>query len=292
MAALSESLGGYKWFLKMFWSKKKGVFGLAVILFFVGVAFSAHLIAPYNPYKVGVGPPYSPPSEKFWLGTNDLGQDIFSELVYGARISLFVGFVAGLSSTILATIIGVIAGYYEGGVSRVLTGLMDIFLVIPGIPLILLLAIYIGPGIWNIILVITLLSWSPAARVIRGQTIAVKNRLYIEAARAIGASDYRLLTKHILPSIFPITFANAILRVVDAILLEAAISFLGLGDPRQKSWGMMLYFAQQRMAFAMGAWWWVIPPGLCISLVAIGFSLLASALDEIFNPRLEYPSWR
>ena len=292
MSVAGGYAGGVSGFVKAFARKRKGVVGLAIISFFIAVAAFAPYLAPYNPYKVGVGEPYSPPSREHPLGTNDLGQDILSELIYGARVSLFVGFIAGLSSTVLATVVGIIAGYYEGVMSRMLTGLMDIFLVIPGIPLILLLATYMGPGIWNIILVITILSWSPAARVIRGQTLSVKNRLYIEAARAIGASDARLLAKHVLPSIFPIMFANAILRVVDAILLEAAISFLGLGDPREKSWGMMLYFAQQRMAFAMGAWWWVVPPGLCISLVAIGFSLVASALDEIFNPKLEHAPWR
>ena len=277
---------------KAIFENKKGTIGFAIVVAFVLVGLLAPYIAPYDPYEIGVGPPYSPPSREHLLGTNDLGQDIFSRLIYGTRISLLVGFIAGLASTLLATALGILAGYYEGLFSRAIVGSMDLFLVIPGIPLILLLAAYLGPGLWSIILVITLLTWSPAARVIRGQTLAVKNRLYVEAAIAMGHSNLGVLLRHILPSILPIMFANTILRVVDAVLLEAAISFLGLGDPRKISWGMMLYFAEQRMAFAIGAWWWVIPPGLCISLLAIGFSLLAFSLDEAFNPTLQFPTWR
>jgi len=158
MEAHKEFLHSFMIFLSTFMRKRKGVIGLAIILAFVIIAITAPYIAPYNPYEVGVGLPYEPPSSKHPLGTNDIGQDILSELLYGARISLFIGFIAGLASTLIATIIGILAGYYEGTISRALTGLTDIFLIVPAIPLILVLAAYIGPGIWNIILVITLLS--------------------------------------------------------------------------------------------------------------------------------------
>jgi ABC-type dipeptide/oligopeptide/nickel transport system permease subunit len=291
ISTVKHTLIDIKKFIETFIRRKKGFIGFIIIMFFILTAILAEYIAPYDPYKI-TGIPYSPPDSNHILGTNDLGQDIFSETIYGARISLFIGFIAGLSSTILATIIGIIAGYYEGIVSRILTGLMDMFLVVPGIPLIILLAVYLGPGIWNIITVITILSWAPAARVIKGHALSIKNRPFIEAIKALGASNMRILAKHILPNVLPIIFANSILRIVDAILLEAAISFLGLGDPRTKSWGAMLYFAQQRGAFSTGAWWWILPPGICISITAIGFSLIAFTLDEIFNPRLESISWR
>ncbi|MEM3700643.1 MAG: ABC transporter permease [Candidatus Bathyarchaeia archaeon] len=270
--------------------RKRGLIGVFITSSFVLIAILAPYIAPYDPYKL-VGPPFSPPSEKFILGTNDLGQDVFSELLYGTRISLLISLIAGICSTFIAAAFGILSGYYQK-VGSFFTGLMDIFLLIPFVPFVILLAANLGPGLLTVLLAISILTWPAGARTIRSQTISVKNKEFMESIKALGASDGYTIMRYILPNVASLIYANAILRIVDAILLEAALSFLGLGDPTQKSWGMMLYFAQQRTAFSTGAWWWFIPPGLCITLLALGFNLLASVLEDVLNPRSKYITWR
>jgi peptide/nickel transport system permease protein len=274
--------------LNTFWSIYKsnrlGMIGLIILLFFIFLAVFADLISPYNPYMFSTNV-YASPSWEHILGTNDAGQDIFSELIHGARVSLMVGFFSALISTVIGGAIGVFSGYFSR-IDSLLMRVTDIFIVIPSFPLMILLAAYMGPSINTVIMVIGLLSWPYTARIIRSQVLSLKERVFVESAKVIGASDFYILRSYILPNIMPLLFANTILNVSGAIVSEAGLSFLGLSDVTYKSWGMMLYFARIRGGFLKGAYWWFIPPGICITLVVLAFTLVGHALDEILNPRL------
>ncbi len=259
--------------------------GLIILSFFIGMAILAPVLAPYNPWEI-VAMPFQPPSEEHILGTNDMGQDLLSELLYGARVSLSIGIIAAFTATVIGVALGLLAGYYGGALDRIVTGIIDVFLLMPALPLMLVLSVFIGPGFFTIVFVIVLISWPPVARMMRAQALSLRERPYVEAARAVGASSTRILLHHILPNVGPLALALAILMVGEAMILEAALSFLGLGDPTKKSWGMMLYWAFQTGAFSYGAWWWIVPPGICIASAVFGFALLGYAVEEYANPRL------
>ncbi|RLG75616.1 MAG: ABC transporter permease [Thermoprotei archaeon] len=197
-----------------------------------------------------------------------------------------VALTAALLSAVTGGVIGLPAGYVGGLVDDALMRVTDAFLSIPSIVLMIILAALLGPSFVNIIIVISVLSWSPIARVVRSQVLAVKEQPYIEAARAVGASTARVMFRHVLPNVTPLLFANMILQVSNAILAEAALSFLGLGDPHHTSWGMILHYAEGSGALAAGYWWYVVPPGVGILLLVLAFVFVGYALDEILNPRL------
>ncbi len=279
------------WFdsLKNFWSlykkNKKGLLGLAIVSIFITIALLSPYITPYDPYEWNVAPPFSPPSSDHILGSDDVGRDIFSQLIYGTRISLFVGFAAAITTTFIGVLIGTMSGYFKS-LDSILMTFTDIVLVLPSIPIMLVLAIYLGPSIWNIILVITITSWTGVARIIRSQVLTLKERAYVDSARSIGAGNVHIIMKHILPNTIPLILATAILRIVNGILAEAGLSFLGLGDPTSMSWGMVLHYAQTCGGFSRGAWWWIVPPGLFIGFVAVSFTLIGYSLEEVFSPKL------
>jgi ABC-type dipeptide/oligopeptide/nickel transport system permease subunit len=279
------------WFdsLKNFWSlykrNKKGLIGLAIVSIFITIALLSPYITPYDPYEWNVAPAFSPPSSDHILGSDDVGRDIFSQLIYGTRISLFVGFSAAITTTFIGVIVGTVAGYFKS-LDSILMTFTDIVLVLPSIPIMLVLAIYLGPSIWNIILVITITSWTGVARIIRSQVLTLKERAYVDSARSIGAGNVHIIMKHILPNTIPLILATAILRIVNGILAEAGLSFLGLGDPTSMSWGMILHYAQTCGGFSRGAWWWIVPPGLFIGFVAVSFTLIGYSLEEVFSPKL------
>lgn len=274
--------------IKNFWdtykSNRMGLIGLIILIIFVFIAIFAPFLAPHNPYKSSRNV-YAPPSLEHPLGTNDMGQDIFSELIYGTRISLLVGFLAAAVSTVIGGFIGIISGYFKRADS-ILMRITDIFLVIPSFPLMILLAAYLGPRISTVIIVIGVLSWPYTARIIRSQVLSLKERTFVESAKVIGASDFYILRAYILPNVMPLLFANITLNVASAIVSEAGLAFLGLSDVTYKSWGIILYFARIRGGFLKGAYWWWVPPGLCIALVVLAFTLVGHALDEILNPKL------
>ncbi|WP_342431148.1 ABC transporter permease [Neobacillus sp. FSL H8-0543] len=277
-----------KW--KHYWrvmsSNNLGMFGVGLLIIFLCIALFAPLIAPFDPTE-RVGSPFSKPNGVFLLGTNDIGQDIFSELLYGTRVSLLIGVIAAFISIILGCLIGVISGYFGGKIDTFLMRLVDLVLVIPFLPLMILLAAFIGPSFWNIVLVISLISWASPARVIRSQVLTLKTKGYVEAARSIGTGVRVILTRHILPGVIPIALSQFVLAASHSILIEASLSFLGLGDPFTKSWGTILYYAQARGAFLTDAWiWWILPPGLLITTLVIGFAFTGYSLEEILNPRL------
>jgi len=233
-------------------------------------------------------PPGSYPSgNTYYLGTDDQGHDILTQLIYGSRIALLVGVLAALFAVIIGTLVGLIAGFYGGLLDTILMRLTDIALVLPFLPLVLILAAILGPNIANIIIVVAFLSWPGIARVIRAQTLSLKERPFVDAARISGASRSRTMMVHVAPNVLPFAFLYMTLLVGGAILTEAAVSFLGLGDPNPNnvSWGIMLRTLSSS-GNTLTAWWWLLPPGLCITLVSLGFYLVGRAIDDIINPRL------
>lgn len=267
------------------WPKGAWLGGLILGLLLV-LALGAPWLSPYSP-EARIGQPFQPPSAEHWLGTNDIGQDILSELIWGTRISLLIGTLSALLISFSGLLIGVLAGYMGGWVNTALMRLADIVLVLPFLPLSILLAAYLGPNLWNLILVLTLLGWARPARIVRSQVLTIRTLPYVEAARACGATDSHILRRHILKAVVPLVAVQWVQAASSAILIEASLAFLGLGDPTQKSWGTILYYAQARSAFLTGAWvWWVLPPGLMIALAVFGFALIGLAFDEIANPRL------
>lgn len=272
---------------KVLVGNKFGLIGFSTILTFALIAVFADSLAPYDPYEL-VAPPYTPPSEKFLLGTNDIGQDIFSEFIYGARVSLLVGLTAPFIASILGTLLGLIAGYFGGVADEAVTGAVDVMLALPSLPLIIILAAYLGPSLNNIILVLAFFGWSGFARIVRAQVLSLRERPYVEAAKAVGAGGFRIMIRHILPHVVPLIIANIVLSATSAILTEAGLSFLGLGDPTVKSWGQILRRAQVGHAFHQGLWLWVFVPGLGIALLGAGFTLLGIAIEERVNPRLRF----
>ncbi|MBG9541258.1 ABC transporter permease [Cytobacillus firmus] len=275
---------------KKYWqvltSNNIGLFGLILLVIFLLIALLAPILAPFDPTD-RVGAPFTKPNGQFLLGTNDVGQDILSELLYGTRISLLIGVIAAFISILLGCLVGIVSGYYGGKVDAFLMRLVDLVLVIPFLPLMILLAAFIGPSFWNIVLVISLISWASPARVIRSQVLTLKTKGYVEAAKSIGTNIKVILARHILPGVIPIALSQFVLAASHSILIEASLSFLGLGDPFTKSWGTILYYAQARGAFLTDAWiWWVLPPGLLITTLVIGFAFTGYSLEEILNPRL------
>lgn len=262
------------------------VIGATLITVLVLTAIFAEQLSPYNPAD-RVGKPFEAPSAAHRLGTNDIGQDILSELIYGTRVSLTVGFATAAFAIFIGTSVGLLSGYYNR-LDSVLMRVVDIILVIPFLPLLIMLAAYLGRSMFNTVVIIGLLIWAGSARVIRSQVLSLSKKEYVVAARAVGATDRHIIFRHILPQVLLLAIGQFVLVISTAILLEAALSFLGLGDPIQKSWGTILYWAQVRGAFLTPAWsWWVMPPGLLIVAAALGFALIGFSLEQRVDPRLK-----
>ncbi len=252
--------------------------GLMLFLAFLLMALFSGALSPYDPWKRFE--PFSPPSSDHLLGTNDLGNDILSELIYGSRVSLAVGFGAALLATVLGTLIGIAAGYYRGTLDEALMGITDIFLMIPQIPLIIVLAAFLRPSFWSMALVMGVLWWTSTARVVRSRTLQVREMAFVESAKSLGFSDMHILSTDVLPGIFHVIVPKFLLAIASAMIAEASISFLGLGDASMKSWGMMINFAFTRGGFINDCWWWYIPPGACITLSILSVVMMGFALED------------
>jgi peptide/nickel transport system permease protein len=264
------------------WRGRIGVGVLAVATF---VAIFGNVLAPYDP-EASSTDVLQAPSWSHILGTTESGADVFSQLLVGARVSMIVGFSAALISAVLGSVVGLVGGYFGGWTDRILDAFENWFLVIPTLPLMIVLARLLNPSLIVLIAVIGLTSWAGTGRIVRAQVLTLRERAFVERARAIGAGDGYIIRTHILPNTMPLIFANTVLIVAVAILSEAALSFLGLGDPTKISWGTMLENAFGAGAPSAGAWWYVIPPGLCITFLVLAVAMLGYLLEEFVNPRL------
>jgi peptide/nickel transport system permease protein len=271
-----------------FRAHRSGMLGLGILVFFIVVALAAPLLADSSGLDVtrADGPVLGPPSTQYWLGTDENGRSVLTLLIWGARISLFVGLSATVVSMVIGTLLGLISGFFGGWVGRITFRITEWFLVIPFLPLAIVLATVLGRSLFNIVLVIGVTSWPGTALLIRSQTLSIKERAYVERAEAIGAGRWHRMGRHVLPNVMPMVFANTTLTVAIAILAETTLSFLGLGDPTRTSWGTMLDSAFEVGAITTGCWWYVIPPGVCVVLVVLAFTLIGQALEEVLNPRL------
>jgi ABC-type dipeptide/oligopeptide/nickel transport system permease subunit len=265
------------------WSGAVGLFLLGILAL---MALFPQILAPYDPAEL-VGRPLQAPSGAHPLGTNDLGQDLLSELVWGARASLATGLVVGLLAVAIGTLAGMVSAASAGLVGSLLMRLADLTLVLPLLPLVILLSAYVGPNQRNIILLLTLVFWAFPARLVRARALNLQQEPYIEAARSVGCTTRRILFLHVWPGVRPLAIVQFVLIGSAAILAEASLSFLGLGDPAVESWGTTLYFARVTGAFLGDAWiWWVLPTGLLITASVLGMALVSFALEDRLDPSL------
>jgi len=219
------------------------------------------------------------------LGTDQSGRDIFSQLIYGARISITVGLLSAVLSVVIGLVVGVVAGYIGSFVDELLMRFTDMLLVLPSLPLLLVLIAVLGPSLWNLILLIGVLGWMGFARVVRSQVLSLKERPFVESAKAIGASSSYIIFRHLIPNVLSLAYVTLALSVPSAIISEAALSWLGLFDPTVLSWGRMLHDAMSYER-SVEKWWWIVPPGICIALLSLSFIMIGYAIDDILNPKL------
>ena len=278
---------GRSW--RTFRRNRSGMLGLVILGIFVVLAVAAPLLASSEGLEVtkATGGVLEPPSTEYWLGTDAQGRSVLTLLIWGARISLFVGLSATLISMVIGTLTGLTSGYFGGWGGAALFRITEWFLAIPFLPLAIVLATVLGRSLLNIVIVIGVTSWPSTALLIRSQTLSIKERPYLERARVLGAGRWHQMSKHVLPNVMPMVFANTTLTVAIAILTETTLSFLGLGDPTRVSWGSMLDDAFEVGAITTGAWWFIVPPGVCVVLVVLAFTLIGQALEEVLDPRLK-----
>jgi len=275
----------------------QGMVGLGILIVFLAMALLAPFLIPHallDPNAQIKDPAgnlymaYHPPTASYynWFGTDQVGQSVLAQFIWSARISLTVGLLAALISTVVGAGIGIAAGFYGGWQGEVWMRITDAFLVIPWLPLAMVLAAAWGPNFFTIILIIGITSWPGTARVVRSDVLRVRELQFIERARAIGSSSGHIMRKHALPNVMPLIFANLVLVVAIAILSETTLSFLGLGDPLNFSWGTMLHYAWVNGAAGLPAWWYLLPPGIAIVLVVLAFTFIGMAYDEVLDPKL------
>jgi peptide/nickel transport system permease protein len=270
------------------WQKLKhnklAVSGLLVITLLVAAAIIAPKIVPYEPTSQNITERLQKPSAKHLLGTDELGRDVLSRIIYGARISLSVGFIAVGISVIIGVFFGAIAGFYGGWIDSLVMRFVDIMFCFPSFFLILMIIAVLGPNIYNVMIIIGITSWPGIARLVRGEILSIKQREYVYAAKAIGASDWRIIFKHILPNALAPVLVTATLGIADAILVESGLSFLGLGvQPPMPSWGNILASGKD---YIESAWWLTLFPGLAILITILSYNLVGEGLREVIDPKL------
>ena len=261
--------------------------GIGIISVFVLIAIFAPWIVPYSPSKI-VGDSFTKPCLEHLLGTNDIGQDIFSELIYGTRYSLLTGICATAISLLIGSTIGIISGWFGGVLDDILMKITTFFITIPYFPLVIVLSASLKGSLLTTSFVLGITSWPGMARVLRSQTMKIKSSEYITTIQGMGARDGYLVLKHVLPELVPLIIYHVILRCKSAILSESSLSFLGLGSVVNKSWGSILYYAQAKNAFLTDAWiWWILPPGIMIVLLVFGMMMIEYGVEGTINQRLE-----
>ncbi len=265
---------------------RKVTFGLAILVFFVLIAIFGPVLFPKDPNAFSTDI-LQAPSAAHWLGTTQTGQDVLTQVLVGTRFSLIMGFVIGTMTMIISVIIGLVSGYFGGLIDEVLSLFTNVFLVLPTLPLAILIAAFAAyRGPLTIVIVLTVTGWSWGARILRAQTLSMRNRDYVEAAKASGETTLRIIFFEIFPNEISIVAAELLGTVIYAILAETALEFLGLGDITSTSWGTMLYWAGNNDALLLGAWWWFLPPVLCIAVLGAGLAFVNFGIDEVANPRL------
>jgi peptide/nickel transport system permease protein len=271
-----------------FRSERGGVTGLVILALFLLMALIAPLLFSADGLDVtkATGAQLARPSAGYLLGTDENGRSVLALVFWGARISLLVGLAATAISMLLGTGIGIASAHFRGLGGAALERLTDWFLVIPFLPLVIVLATVVGHNLTNVIIAIGITSWPGTARLVRAQTLTVEARPYVERARALGGGDWHVMSRHVLPNVMPLVLANTTLTVAIAILSETTLSFLGLGDPFAISWGSVLESAFANGAITLGAWWYVVPPGVCVVVVVLAFTLIGRSLETALNPRL------
>jgi peptide/nickel transport system permease protein len=266
--------------------ERQAVVGLSIVAFFAAIALLAPLIAPDGPHTQ-VGGVYAAPTGSHWLGLDDGGIDMLTLVMYGARISLLVGFAASIVAMVIGGGVGLLSGFFGGKVDVILMRITDYFLVIPDIQLMIVVAALFGRNLVNIILIIGIIYWTSTARLIRAQVKSVRERTYVKRAQALGATNTRLMRRHVLPQIVPLLIANTVLTIATAIFAETYISFLGLGDPSSISWGRLIENSLTGGAIFHDAWWAIIPPGLCVTLLILACTIIGQSIEDALNPRLK-----
>jgi len=263
-----------------------GRVGAALLLIMILAAVFAPLITSYDPDFIG-DRPHLRPSGDHWLGTNDLGQDIFTRLVYGSRLSLTIGILAGLLASGLGIAAGLAAGFYRGAIEVVIMRVVDLTLSLPFIPLVIVLVAFFGRGLWITVVAIAVVLWARPARILRAQVLKIGAFQHVDASRAMGSTSLRTIRRHVLPRTWPLAVAQFVYAANVAILIEASLAFLGLGDPERVSWGTMLFFANSANAMLTQAWkWWVLPPGLALTAAVVGFAFVGVAIEQWGDRRL------
>jgi len=268
------------------WSDRKARIGLVILGLVILVAVCAPILAPHSPTATTFTP-YGNPSASNWFGTTGNGQDVLSQMIFGARVSLLVGLSAGVLATLVAVTIGLVAGYRPGAVDEVLSFATNLALVIPALPLMIILAAYVQTrSVWTIVIVVAFTSWATGARVIRSQASTLRNRAFVTSAVFSGERLFRVVFREILPNMTSLVAASFFAASTAAVMAEASLEFLGLGDPNTVSWGTILYYAGQQNALLTGQWVLVFAPGLAIALLAVSFTLINFGVDALSNPRL------
>jgi len=285
---------GKKWWraarnLRLRWANSPSlVLGCVIVGGFTIVALFAHLLEPYSVHSQ-VGQVFAAPSLRHPLGIDGGGYDVLSLLIEGTRVSLLIGSAASVVAMAIGGSIGIVAGYIGGRVDAVLMRITDYFIVIPALPLMIIVSAVWGPSLTHVIFVVGLLLWSPTARVVRAHVLSLRERGFIRRAQAMGASNWRIVIHHVLPHSWALLVANTVITVASAIFFEAALAFLGLESANTISWGTMIELSFQRAAVSAGAWWTILPPGICIALIVLGCNLLGTALEHTGNPRARLP---
>ncbi len=258
---------------------------LGIILVYCATALLAPVIAPYDPHAI-TGAPLSPPDQEHLLGTNDLAQDVFSRLIWGTRATLLLGFLGAAIVAVLGTAIGIVSGYYGGIVDEAVMRIIDVAMTIPIFPLLLILTMFFRPGIYVTAVLMGLLGSFQGVRVIRSQALSLAVADFVTGTKALGARDGYIMVRHILPNVLPLVGVKFIFSAQRFMLLGIGLGFLGIGDPGVVDWGQMINRASQNGAIILGLWWWLIPPGLAVTLISLALAWFGYACEDEINPRL------
>ncbi|MBF6605941.1 MAG: ABC transporter permease [Chloroflexi bacterium] len=297
---LRSRIRSLRTFAQRFATRPDGIIGAVILAIFAVLAIAPQVfVGPLQTATTAPGTAFQAPSGVFLLGTDDLGRDMLNLTVHGTRVSMLIGLLATVVTILVGAVVGIVSGYVGGWADNLLMRITDFFLVLPTFVLALILApiilelvpadidfFGIRTTLWVIIVVIGLTSWASTARIIRSQTLSVKQRAFVDRARVIGSGSGHIMRRHILPNVLTLLVANAVIVFAGAILTETTLSFIGLGDPFQPSWGQLLNAAQDSGAPGLGAWWDIVPPAACVVMVILAFTLVGSALDDVLNPRL------